>query len=872
MVFQAEVKEVAERGGFALAPFCNSLKYNDLRHKPIFAKQLSTLGCLGSVWMFLHQFDPKQGQIRDKFASFWKDLKGIVGGEAFPFFLLIIGTILPLPSGNGEPGGKSLSGTKGQLEDQLKKTILDVQELHQDYMSKLGEKTDCLGAIYARFSTKHQDSISDQVRKCLEFALKDGIYVPLENIHYDLATKGMKMNRPGLGKIRELLRNQAIKVLLVFGTNRLARKQFKALQLIEEEVIGNKIDCVFVSQNIDTRKKDNWRLYLSFNSMVDELNVHNYSENIRAAQERLFEEGLVTGNITFGYQAVILEGRKTKKGNPARMLEIHPKHSEIVRKIFEWFVKDKISKREITRKLCLEHSNAIAKPWTYTMVSSILANERYIGKWCYGTKKSVWNSKKDYGHQIPRLEPLKSIQKENLRIIQDDLWNEAQARLLENPGYIKGRKPIHEDDGKRPKVLNGFFYCPTHSQLLLVGGYFGRYYYCPKCLKEPTETRPLFTHLSRRLAHKVMCSVAASFIRKIQGVLDLVYDVLVSSFREPPEEDSRKLAEKKNAVRLLKIKIDKLGSNLGETEEDIEESNRILRQLRLERARLHAEISALENPSKQPVPPTKEELAAEFQKLESLLEEKSRSSDPVDQAQLRSIFETLIDGKISLVQKGLHKTKEGYLEGSFQLSISSLITKGVDLDVFKECVTVAFHEKPEHEIKRENEMLKVKELHEKGLMNSQIAGCLGFCRSKVTQLIQKWHQKSGIPYQDGRSRRALLSSKVHKESMHITLAEQAKTLWDENISVLQIASKLGCSAPTVEKALNYWHEARCMKRPNNQERRQELLRRMKDLYDQGKEYQEIGAVIGLCARSVKLLLKDYFATLGITIPDGRSRK
>ena len=108
--------------------------------------------------------------------------------------------------------------------------------------------------------------------------------------------------------------------------------------------------------------------------------------------------------------------------------------------------------------------------------------------------------------------------------------------------------------------------------------------------------------------------------------------------------------------------------------------------------------------------------------------------------------------------------------------------------------------------------------------------------------------------------------------MHIILAEHAKTLWDENISVLQIASKLGCSAPTVEKALNYWHEARGMKRPNNQERRQELLRRMKELYDQGKEYQEIGAVIGLCARSVKLLLKDYLATLGIQIPDGRSRK
>ncbi|MFN5291331.1 MAG: hypothetical protein ACK5E4_14685, partial [Planctomycetia bacterium] len=59
--FPKEGKSKAERAGFALAPFCNSLEYNDLRHKPIFAKQLSTLGCLGSVWMFLHQFDPKQG-------------------------------------------------------------------------------------------------------------------------------------------------------------------------------------------------------------------------------------------------------------------------------------------------------------------------------------------------------------------------------------------------------------------------------------------------------------------------------------------------------------------------------------------------------------------------------------------------------------------------------------------------------------------------------------------------------------------------------------------------------------------------------------------------------------------------------------------
>jgi hypothetical protein len=68
------------------------------------------------------------------------------------------------------------------------------------------------------------------------------------------------------------------------------------------------------------------------------------------------------------------------------------------------------------------------------------------------------------------------------------------------------------------------------------------------------------------------------------------------------------------------------------------------------------------------------------------------------------------------------------------------------------------------------------------------------------------------------------------------------------------------------------HDAKGLKRPTPKESKQKLLVQMKELYYQGKQYQEIGAVVGLCARSVKLLLKDYLATLGIQIHDGRSRK
>jgi hypothetical protein len=78
--------------------------------------------------------------------------------------------------------------------------------------------------------------------------------------------------------------------------------------------------------------------------------------------------------------------------------------------------------------------------------------------------------------------------------------------------------------------------------------------------------------------------------------------------------------------------------------------------------------------------------------------------------------------------------------------------------------------------------------------------------------------------------------------------------------------------PTPVVARWMGHDARGLIRPATKKSKQKLLAEMKDLYDQGKEYQKIGAVVGLCARSVKPLLKDYLATLGIQMPDGRSRK
>jgi site-specific DNA recombinase len=100
------------------------------------------------------------------------------------------------------------------------------------------QKAKSIGAVYARYSSRFQHSITDQVRALYEAALALGTFIPREHVFFDLATRGYKENRPGLNQLRARLARGGIDVFLVFTTNRLFRKTYKALQFVEEEVLS----------------------------------------------------------------------------------------------------------------------------------------------------------------------------------------------------------------------------------------------------------------------------------------------------------------------------------------------------------------------------------------------------------------------------------------------------------------------------------------------------------------------------------------------------------------------------------------------------------------------------------------------------------
>lgn len=82
-------------------------------------------------------------------------------------------------------------------------------------------------AVYARYSTDFQHSIVDQIRACLEDAVRLGFRVRRADVHFDISVSGKKSRRAGLDALKHALPKKAFAALLIMTTNRLIRKMYR---------------------------------------------------------------------------------------------------------------------------------------------------------------------------------------------------------------------------------------------------------------------------------------------------------------------------------------------------------------------------------------------------------------------------------------------------------------------------------------------------------------------------------------------------------------------------------------------------------------------------------------------------------------------
>jgi len=110
----------------------------------------------------------------------------------------------------------------------------EIRQIVSEYHMLLPrQEAKAVDAAYARYSSRHQDSVADQIRTIMNDAIRKGIFIPLENVFLDLAVRGVKNDRPGLNDLRVCLARKEVRVMFFFATNRLFRKTYRSLQFVE---------------------------------------------------------------------------------------------------------------------------------------------------------------------------------------------------------------------------------------------------------------------------------------------------------------------------------------------------------------------------------------------------------------------------------------------------------------------------------------------------------------------------------------------------------------------------------------------------------------------------------------------------------------
>ena len=173
----------AEGTGNEPPGFCNLLPSADLEPKQLEGNELGPSGCTWLVPVVPGCGGRAPGQNRDKVCAWCERVFHLM----IPYLAIALPAVGIVPGDDGKHRGPhSKPETERERHALLERTAREIDQLATEFHAKLSrERADSIGAIYCRYSTRHQDSVADQVRSILEEAVRLGIFVPREYIFFE---------------------------------------------------------------------------------------------------------------------------------------------------------------------------------------------------------------------------------------------------------------------------------------------------------------------------------------------------------------------------------------------------------------------------------------------------------------------------------------------------------------------------------------------------------------------------------------------------------------------------------------------------------------------------------------------------------------
>ena len=238
-------------------------------------------------------------------------------------------------------------------------------------------------AVYARVSSEQQaaaHTIDSQLEALCERIIADGQQLSDELKFIDEGYSGAALVRPALERLRDLIAAGAVDRLYVLNPDRLARKYAYQVLLVEEFQRAG-VEVVFLNRELGRSPED--ELLLQMQGMMAEYERAKILERSRRGKRHAAHTGSlnVMGGAPFGYRYVT----KHDGGGQARY-EIIPEEARVVRQIYEWVGRDRVTIGEVCRRLMKagERTQKGRTQWDRSVVWAILKNPAYKGAAAFG--------------------------------------------------------------------------------------------------------------------------------------------------------------------------------------------------------------------------------------------------------------------------------------------------------------------------------------------------------------------------------------------------------------------------------------------------------------------------------------------------------
>lgn len=283
---------------------------------------------------------------------------------------------------------------------------------------------------------QNEDSIEAQLKENRLYAEKNNITIVAEYI--DEAYSGKTDQRPDFQRMIDDAKQKKFDIIICHKVDRFGRNREHAIVYKSMLRKKYKVSVVYSGQKIDNSPEGR-----VLEGILEVLSQY-YSENLAAETMKTLnlhaQKGLFCGgHIPLGYDVL------------DKKYVINPIEAEVVKKMFRMYA-DGVSMPKIAEYLNANgYTNKEGEPFATSSITTILHNEKYIGKYIYN--KAMPRSE-EYNRSRTRPESEWTIVENSTpTIIDKDLWERVKYMCDKN------KSARGQNNAREPYLLSGIFFC-----------------------------------------------------------------------------------------------------------------------------------------------------------------------------------------------------------------------------------------------------------------------------------------------------------------------------------------------------------------------------------------------------------------------------